>query len=101
MSSSGINFSGLGSGIDTESIIKQLLTLGQRPIQLLQQHQQQIQQQETAINQVAAAVSGLQAAASALDNPNGFNIVQANSTDSTVATATASAGAQAGNHSLT
>src|ERR1041385_2920320 len=98
MSLSGINFSGLGSGIDTESIIQQLLKVDQRPIDLLANRQKQIQQKQTAINQLAAVVTGLQAAASALDNLTSFSTVQASSSDTDVASVTAQAGALPGDH---
>jgi len=100
MSLSGINFSGLGSGIDTESIIQQLLKLQQRPITVLQQRQQQIQAQQTGINQVSAILAGFQAAAAALDNLTSFSLVKGSSADTTIATVTAESGAQAGSHTL-
>ncbi len=101
MSLSGINFSGLGSGIDTESIIKQLSALDQRPIQQLQTQQQKIQQQQTALAQITAIVTGLQSAANTLNGTGGFSLVKASVIDNTVATVTANTGAQTGAHSLT
>src|SRR3989440_193425 len=100
MSLSGINFSGLGSGIDTDSIIKQLIALGQRPIDQVKTREQQVKQQQTAINQVAASVAALQAAAAALDTPSGFALTTADSSDATVATVSANSGAQVGSHTL-
>ncbi len=100
MSLSGINFSGLGTGIDTESIIKQLTQLSQRPIAALQKQQQQIQQRQTSINRISALASGLLSAASALDSFNSFSVVKAESADKTVATATVQPGAPAGSYTL-
>lgn len=100
MSLSGINFSGLGTGIDTESIIKQLTQLSQRPIAALQKQKQQIQQRQTSINQISALASGLLSAASALDSFNSFSVVKAESADKTVATATVQPGAPAGSYTL-
>lgn len=101
MSLSGINFSGLGSGIDTESIIKQLSAIDQRPIQQIQTHQQQIQQQQTALAQISAVLTGLQSAAATLNGPGGFSLVKASVADETIAKITANTGAQTGTHSLT
>jgi flagellar hook-associated protein 2 len=100
MSLSGINFSGLSTGIDTDSIVKQLVGLAQRPVRILQARQQQIQQQQIAINQIAATLAGFQAAAAALDNTTSFSSVKATSSDTSVATVSASLGAQPGNHTL-
>jgi flagellar hook-associated protein 2 len=101
MSLSGINFSGLGTGIDTESIISQLSKIEQRPIEKLQARQQQIRTQQTALTQVTALVTGLQAAASTLNGASGFSLVKASVTDETIAKITAQAGAQTGSHTLT
>lgn len=100
MSTSGINFAGLGTGIDTESIIQQLLKIDSQPIQALQARQQAIQQQQAAVNQISAAISGLQAAAATLTSPTAFSVVQGTTSDATVATITAGAGAQPGSHTL-
>jgi flagellar hook-associated protein 2 len=100
MSLSGINFSGLGSGIDTETIIQQLSKIGQRPIQKMQQRQQQIQQQQTAIAQISGIVTGLQSAAAALDGNTSFTLVKATSLDETIVKVSAESGAAAGSHTL-
>jgi len=100
MSLSGINFSGLTSGIDTETIIKQLVALQQRPITQLQDQQQKIQQQQTALNQVSALVTAFQSSAASLDSSLGFSGVTASSADETVAKVTATSGAQVGTHSI-
>ncbi len=100
MSLSGINFSGIGSGIDTDSIVKQLVALQQRPITKIQQQQQKLQQQQTALTQVSALVAGFQAASANLDSTFGFTAVTASSADETIAKVSAATGAQAGTHSL-
>lgn len=100
MSLSGINFSGLGSGIDTESIITQLLKLDQTPITKLQKQQQTILNQQSAIGQVSAAVTSLQAAAESLNSTLGFSTVKAQSTDDTILKVSAASGAASGSHTL-
>src|SRR5689334_13871310 len=86
MSLSGINFSGISSGIDTDSIISQLVKLQSQPIVKMQQQQQTIQQQQTAITQISAMVSSIQAAAGALNGTTGFTQVTASNSDDTIAT---------------
>src|SRR5690349_17113760 len=100
MSLSGVNFSGISSGIDTESIISQLVKLQQQPITKMQQQEQTIQQQQTAISQVSALAASIQAAAGAIDSITGFTQVSATNSDDTAATVSASDGAQTGSHSL-
>jgi len=100
MSLTGINFSGLQTGIDSDSIIKQLISLQQRPILALQRRQQQIQQQQGAINQVSGLVTGLMAAAAALDRTTSFSLVKGASSDATLASISAESGASAGAHTL-
>ncbi len=100
MSLSGINFSGIGSGIDTENIISQLMSLQRRPITVIQQRQAQIQQHQAAVNGIAALVSGLQAASTRLDGSLAFTGVTASTGDPLIATASAAPGAQAATHSL-
>jgi flagellar hook-associated protein 2 len=100
MSLSGINFSGLSSGIDTESIINQLLRIDRQPMVALQKKQQKIQQQQAGIGQISAILSGMQVAATALDSLSSFALVSGTSSDESVATITAESGAQPGIHTL-
>lgn len=99
-SSSSINFSGLSSGIDTTSIISELLTIDRYPEQSWKLNIQRLQAQQTAYGTVSASLLGLQNAAQALDGIRSFQLVTANTSDNTVATVTAATGAQVGNHTL-
>ena len=96
MSISGINFSGLGSGLDDSSIIQQLISVDSQPMKLLQQQQQTVQTKQQDIGQVSALVTALQSSASTLNSSLGFSPVTATSNDTTVATVSAVAGAQTG-----
>jgi flagellar hook-associated protein 2 len=100
MGISGINFSGLSTGIDSDSIIQQLLKLESRPITAIQTRQNQLRQQQVALGKISAAVSGLQAAAAKLDAQDAFRIVAASSSDSSVAAVSAQPGALAGTHEI-
>jgi flagellar hook-associated protein 2 len=95
-----VTFSGLSSGINTDSIIQQLLQVDSKPMVLLQQKQQTLQTEQTAIAQVNALVTTLQGAAAALQQSSAFTQAKATVGDATVATAAALNGAQSGTHTL-
>lgn len=98
--SGSINFSGLSSGIDTNSIIDQLIAVGREPENSIKIQQQYLQQRQTAYNTVSAKLLGLQAAAFPLDALRAFSIVNATSSAPTVATVSAQTGAQTGTHAI-
>jgi len=100
-SSSGIYFTGLASNIDTDSIVTKLMQIEQTAVSRLQKQQSQIQTRQNALSALKARLSSLSSAASALNSSSAFDTVSANSSDTSVATVTASAGALAGNYKLT
>lgn len=97
---SGISFSGLGSGIDTNSIVERLMTLEQIPIRRLQQRQAQLTERMGIYNQLKSRVQALSSAANSLNSASAYNPARGNSSDTSVATLTASSGAVEGNYSL-
>lgn len=97
---SGINFAGLASGLDTETIIQRLMQIQSRPIARLRQRQGQIQAKMSAFEQFKAGLQALQTAGSALGSTSGFNVMKAVSSDTAVATVTASTDALAGIYEL-
>ncbi len=101
MSLSSINFSGLSSGIDTASIISQLIAVDRQPESSMKISIGYLQQRQTAYNSVAAQMLSLQSTASTLNNLRAFNLVTGTSSDETVATITAATGTQPGNHTIT
>jgi flagellar hook-associated protein 2 len=100
MSVSGINFSGLQSGIDTESIISKLLDLERRPQQILKNNQSKLIQMQTAYGGITAQLLGLQSASSALNRLKAFDVVTAKSSNEEAVTVTAESGAQTGSHTI-
>ncbi|MBX7131480.1 MAG: flagellar filament capping protein FliD [Fimbriimonadaceae bacterium] len=96
----GISFTGLGSGIDTASIVERLIALEQIPIQRLQQRQAQLTQRMSAYTQLRSRVSALSSAANNLNSASAYNPSKAASSDTAVATVTASSGAVAGSYGL-
>jgi flagellar hook-associated protein 2 len=100
MSSSGINFSGLSSGIDTESIITKLLAIERKPAQQLQTQQKALLDKDTAYKTVSAQLIAFQASATSLNRLRAFDVVTAESDNKDNVTVSANPGAQVGNHDI-
>ena len=101
MSVSGINFSGLSSGIDSASIIQKLVQLARQPETVYQNSANALVQRQTAYQTVSAKLLAFQNSAQTLNRLRAFNAVTATSSDSTIATATAATGTQAGQYNIT
>lgn len=101
MSVGGINFSGLSSGLDSNSIIDATLTAERAPEQFWKNSITQLTQKQTAYNLVSAQLLNLQATATNIDGLRSFDIVTATSSSSDVASVTAQTGAQTGSHDIT
>src|SRR5690606_5809591 len=69
MVSDRISFGGLASGIDTNSIIEQLMRVQRRPILLAENRLAQTQQRRDALGQVAQFLTRLADASKALQDP--------------------------------
>ncbi|HVT14166.1 MAG TPA: flagellar filament capping protein FliD [Fimbriimonadaceae bacterium] len=98
---SGINFSGLSSGIDTSSIIQKLVSLESQPLQTYQSQLSDLQNQQSVFAGLKTQLQSIASAVSALNAPLAFNPVSATSSDTTVATITGSTTAAAGIYNLT
>lgn len=97
---SGINFTGLATGIDTESIIQRLTELQSRPMQRLMVRKSQLQSRMSAFDQFRGLVSNLATAAGALSVNTAFNAVRGASSDPQVATISSSVEALPGIYEL-
>lgn len=84
---------GIGSGIDIESIVNQLVAVERRPIQFLETQQAEIDIQISALGLVQESVSSFQTALSGLNLASGFRSFSVTSSDEEVITATAGEGA--------
>lgn len=100
VNSSGISFSGLGSGLDTGAIIQQLVALERIPIQILEVKKNQHQQKLDKIDELSTKVKALQDAAEKVSTFDEFYAWTVDNSDPTIATISASGGAQAGSHTL-
>jgi len=103
--SGSITFGGLASGIDTNSIIDQLIQIERRPILLAQNRLAQVQQRSDAFGMIASTMSNLLTRAQALAKPETYSArstsVLAKQEDGNKVQAAATAGAAVGTYSIT
>ena len=97
---SGISFTGLASGIDTQSIINQLMQIEAIPLQRMQQDQAVLGNKQALYAQLKSILVSFTSSASALNTAASFNPIKVDSSDSDVATATATSSATAGVYDL-
>lgn len=79
--SAGISFSGLSSGIDTDSLIRQLTTLERQPITRLRTQQAMLQTRKSAYETFKNQLVALNTAASAFNNPGAFDGMKSTSSN--------------------
>lgn len=97
---SGISFTGLASGIDSQSIVSQLMQIEALPLQRMQQQQAILGQRQTLYAQLKSILVAFNSSASALNTAASFNPIKASSSNENVATTTATSGAVAGTYQL-
>ena len=98
--SGGISFSGLSSGLDTDSIIAAILRVEQLPLQRLQFERLKLSSELSSVDQYKALIEVVRAAVKELNSASAFNPIKAVSSDSEVATISATSTAQAGTFNL-
>ena len=89
---------GVGSGLDLESLVQNLLAAESRPIQLLESRKANIDLKISGFGQVQSALSEFQSAVSALNSSDAFRGVTGSSSDDSVTTATAAQAAVTGSN---
>src|SRR3712207_3267264 len=72
MAESGFNVTGLASGLDTASIISQLMAMERRPITLMQRRQTSLKKVDEAWGQINTKLSSLRTAIDSLKKPEKF-----------------------------
>ncbi|MDH3637354.1 MAG: flagellar filament capping protein FliD [Gammaproteobacteria bacterium] len=87
---------GIGSGLDVNSIVSQLMDIERRPLTVLGNRETQFEAQLSAIGRLKGVVSSFQTAMSELANVSKFNIFAAQSSNEEVLTASASTSAASG-----
>jgi len=95
-----ITATGLGSGLDIESIISSLMAVERRPLNILNLRQQDIQAKISAIGQLSSALSDFKSSMSGLKSLSSFEIYAATSSNESVFTASATSDAVAGSYSI-
>jgi len=101
-----ISSPGLGSNLDVNSIVSQLMALEQRPLTALAKKEAGFQAKISALGSLQSAVSALQTAAGNLVPATGstplqkFSVFRTTLSDATIASASASSGAVAGSYRL-
>ncbi|MEE3235471.1 MAG: flagellar filament capping protein FliD [Candidatus Latescibacterota bacterium] len=98
--SQGISFSGLGSGLDTDGIINQLMDIERRPISRILQRQETLKQQRGVLGSINSSLQTLQTSAEGLASDSAFSIVSARSEDSQRISVDATNEAAAGSFSV-
>jgi flagellar hook-associated protein 2 len=91
---------GIGSGIDVNSMVSQLMAVEQQPVTLLQQQQASYQTQVSALGTLQSAVATLQSAMQALANPATFQTLSAISSNTSVLSAAAGTTTAPGNYAI-
>lgn len=91
---------GIGSGLDVNSIVSQLMAVEQRPLTVLKNKVASYQAQLSGYGQINSALSQFQIAVQGLSAPDQFQGVTATLADTTVATASASANTTPGGYAL-
>ncbi len=91
---------GIGSGLDVNNIVSQLMAIEQRPLIVLDGKEAKKQTQLTAFGSLKGALSSFQNSISSLIDPATFSAITAKFSDDSIATASASSAAVAGNYSV-
>jgi flagellar hook-associated protein 2 len=96
-----ITVGGLATGLDTNSIISQLVAVAQQPLNLLQNQLTQVQGQQSAVQTFNTKLLAVLNAADKLRDPSGTQVGKATSSDTTVLSAVAGSGAVNGSTTVT
>lgn len=98
---SPVSFSGLATGLDTSSIVAQLVELKRRPIYRLENRRGNFQAQLTALDSLRTKLLAVQKAAAGLDTLKEFTVLGTSSSHDNILNATANHGAAPGSYDIT
>ncbi len=91
---------GIGSGLDVNGIVSQLMAIERQPLAALDNKEAKQQTRLTAFGSLKGALSTFQSSLSALSDPAKFTGVTANFADATLANVSATSSAAVGSHSV-
>ena len=97
---SSVSFSGLATGLDTGSIVAQLVDLKRAPIRRLEARRDLFQSQQKALDTFKTKLLALQEASKQLDTANEFSSLKTSTGDEDIVTVTADSGAAAGSYDI-
>lgn len=100
MSSAGISFGGLASGLDTKSIISALVAVERRPITQLETKKTTLNKQKSLYSDLGGLLDKLTTATKALKATTDFLKMKGTSDDENVLTVSAASNAAPGTHTL-
>lgn len=100
MSSAGISFGGLSSGLDTKAIISALVAVEQRPITAMQKKLDSYGKQKTLFGNLSSMLDDLKTKAQALRRTADFLVMKTSSSNENLLTASASSSATAGSYQV-
>ena len=95
-----ISSPGIGSGLDVNSIVTQLMALEARPLTLLQQSQASLNTKMSAIGTLQGRMSSLRDAANALTSVSLWGQTTASSSNAAAVKVSTAAGAAAGDYAV-
>jgi flagellar hook-associated protein 2 len=95
-----ITAAGIGSGLDVESIVSQLIELESQPLYNVQDEQALVSAQISAYGSLKSQISEFQSAMAALSSSSKFQLFTGTSSDESVFTASVGSDAAAGNYSF-
>jgi len=98
--SNGVSFSGLSSGIDTATIIEQLIAIERRPITLLENQQIREENKLVVLQEINSSLLTAKTSVEALADPSGFDLFNVSSSDESVVGVSSTGAATAGNFSV-
>lgn len=91
---------GIGSGLDVNSIVTQLMAVDSLPLKAMQASADRMQTQLSAFGQMQSLVSSLQDATTPLLTASNYSLMSATSSDSSSVSVTTATGAAPGNYSI-
>jgi flagellar hook-associated protein 2 len=97
---STVSFTGLATGLDTASIVAQLVEIRRRPVYRLENRRIDFQNQLAALSTLKTKLLALQAAAARLDTMGEFNALGVTSSHENILTATAGPSAATGSYEI-
>lgn len=96
----GISLSGVYSGIDTSSIVQQLMMTERTTLNALQDSEDQLQSEQSAVDEIERRVSQLHDAVDSLRDVDELRRVNVSSSDDDIVSVSSDTGAIEGNHTV-